>query len=293
MLKRQGLIEAWHDRRIGAGTDIDGAIDSNLEESSIILLLISPDFLASDYCYDLEMGRAMELHREGRAKVIPVILRDCDWKQASFGKLLAVPKDGKPVTHWPDRDSAFLDVVRAIREAVGTEKSEVAEYKHKPASDSVPPSSPIARSSNLRLKKDFSERDRDKFKVETFGYMCKFFESSLSELEARNDGIECEFRKVDANRFTSTIYQHGNAVARCTIFMGGDRYLGRGISFVHGETSESNSYNEALSVSSDDIEMFLTSTGMAAVMSGGGSKKLTQQGASELYWSMLIQPLQT
>ncbi len=94
MLKRQGAIETWHDRRIGAGQEIDGAISGNLEEADIILLLVSPDFLASDYCYDREMIRAMERHHAGDAIVIPVILRACDWHPAPFGKLNATPPDG-------------------------------------------------------------------------------------------------------------------------------------------------------------------------------------------------------
>jgi hypothetical protein len=68
MLNRQGVIETWHDRRIGAGQNIDQAIDDHINHDEIILLLVSPDFLASDYCYDIEMKRAMERHH---AQVMP------------------------------------------------------------------------------------------------------------------------------------------------------------------------------------------------------------------------------
>src|SRR4051794_23858837 len=84
MLKRQGVIDTWHDRRIGAGQEIDGSISRNLEDSDIILLLVSPNFLASDYCYDKEMLCAMERHERGEAAVIPVILRACEWHHAPF-----------------------------------------------------------------------------------------------------------------------------------------------------------------------------------------------------------------
>src|SRR5437762_917707 len=77
MLKRQGFIETWHDRRISAGEILDHAVSENLESADIILLLVSPDFLASDYCYDREMMRAMERHEAGLSAVIPVILRPC------------------------------------------------------------------------------------------------------------------------------------------------------------------------------------------------------------------------
>ena len=118
ILKRQGVITGWHDRRIGAGREWEGEIDKHLNTADVILLLISADFLASDYCYDVEMKRAMERHEAGETRVIPVILRPVDWKGAPFGKLQALPKDAKPVTSWPNRDEAFTDVAQGIRAAV-------------------------------------------------------------------------------------------------------------------------------------------------------------------------------
>lgn len=116
-LKRQGIIDTWHDRRIGAGVEIEKAIDARINTDDIILLLVSPDFINSDYCYDKEMARALERHDRGEAIVIPVILRPCDWHPTPFGKLNAVPRDGKPITRWPDMDEAMLQVALAVREA--------------------------------------------------------------------------------------------------------------------------------------------------------------------------------
>lgn len=118
LLRREGAIRAWHDRRIGAGRKWEGEIARHLESANLVLLLISPDFIASDYCFDIEMTRALERHEAGEARVIPVILRPADWQTARFAKLQALPMDGKPVTTWPDRDSAFVDVVRGIRAAL-------------------------------------------------------------------------------------------------------------------------------------------------------------------------------
>jgi hypothetical protein len=118
VLRRNGLIENWHDRKIGAGNDWQGTIDANLEAADVILLLVSSDFLASDYCYDVEMKRAMERHKQGSAKVIPVILRDCHWQAAPFGKLQALPTDGRAVTSWGNRDEAFTDIAKGICDQV-------------------------------------------------------------------------------------------------------------------------------------------------------------------------------
>ena len=293
MLKRQGLIETWHDRRIIAGSELDAEISIQIDQVEVILLLVSPDFLASRYCYDREMMRAMERHNAGDAVVIPVILRPCDWHDAPFGKLMATPRDGKPVTLWPNRDMAFLEVTRAIRDAIkkmggSTTVESRPQFHPSPAKTVDRP-----RSSNMQVSRTFSDREKDKFKVETFEYMAKFFENSLEELERRNQDIETSFRKVDANRFTASIYRNGNSVAKCTIFMGGDSYLGGGICFIHGETASSSSYNESISVASDDVSMYLSSSGMTSAFRGTGDRqRLTQQGAAEDFWAMLIQPLQ-
>jgi hypothetical protein len=118
MLKRQGVITGWHDREISVGTEWAGKIDEHLNSARVILLLISADFLASDYCYDVELKRAMERHKVGEARVIPVILRSVDWQGAPFGKLQALPKDAKPVTSWDNRDEAFTDIAQGIRNIV-------------------------------------------------------------------------------------------------------------------------------------------------------------------------------
>ena len=107
-LKRKGLIATWHDRRIIAGSHVGDAIDANLDAAQVILLLVSSDFIASDYCYEREMGRAMERQKNGDA-------RPCDWHDLPFGGLLAAPRDGKPITTWSNIDEAFLDVERAIK----------------------------------------------------------------------------------------------------------------------------------------------------------------------------------
>ena len=118
LLKHQNVIEEWHDRRILAGQEFNEEIDRHLESAKLILLLISADFVNSNYCWSIEVRHAMERHEAGTATVIPVILRACDWHSAPFGKLIALPKDGLAVTSWPNQDEAFADVARGIRKVV-------------------------------------------------------------------------------------------------------------------------------------------------------------------------------
>ena len=120
VLRRQGIINLWHDRSISAGTEWEREIDNHLNTARIILLLISPDFLDSDYCYSIEMKRAMERHERGEACVIPIILRPVYWHKTPFGKLQALPTDGKPIvsSKWFTQDEALFDAAEGIRTAV-------------------------------------------------------------------------------------------------------------------------------------------------------------------------------
>ncbi|MEP2472053.1 MAG: toll/interleukin-1 receptor domain-containing protein [Paracoccaceae bacterium] len=292
MLKRQGLIETWHDRRMLAGDHLDWTISKELDEADVVLLLVSPDFIASDYCYKIEKGRALERHKEGTARLVSVILRPCDWTHTDLAQYLVTPTDGKPITKWPDRDEAFLDVTKSIRRAIeqigaANAPNDVHGFiEREPELEAPVP--PTPRSSNMRLKKEFSEADRDQFLDDAFSYMESFFQSSLAELQIRNQGIEVRHRKIDANTFTATIYKDGSKAAACSIRLGGQ--LGKGIAYSDGDEAPANSYNENLSVENDDQKMFLRPMGMNHFVPRDSS--LSNEGASELYWSLLIHPLQ-
>lgn len=138
-LRQQGVITEWHDRKIVAGTDWKQSIDAHLMTAVIILLLICPGFLASDYCYGVEMQRALARHAKGDACVIPVILRPVDWQGTPFAHLQCTPKDAKPVSMWANRDEAFRDVAKAIRVAI--------EQLHPPLS----PSSAAQQNASFQL----------------------------------------------------------------------------------------------------------------------------------------------
>ncbi|SER52022.1 TIR domain-containing protein [Azotobacter beijerinckii] len=117
-LKRQGVIQIWHDRKILAGDDWKGKIDHHLNDAEIIVFLISPSFLASEYCFDVEVRRAMERHAEGAAKIIPIIVRPCLWQESEFSEFQVVPRDGQAITLWSDKDSAWLDAISGLKKYI-------------------------------------------------------------------------------------------------------------------------------------------------------------------------------
>jgi len=114
-LRREGLLSEWHDRKIKAGKDWANAIDDNLDRANIVLLLVSPDFMASDYCFDVEAARALQRQEMGVCRVVPVVLRTTDWEGGPFAKLQALPTGAKPVVEWDDRDAAFVDIADGLR----------------------------------------------------------------------------------------------------------------------------------------------------------------------------------
>jgi TIR domain-containing protein len=117
-LKRQNIITAWYDGDIAPGTEWQPQIMDHLNTAQIILLLVSADFMASDFCYSIEMTQALARHDAGEARVIPILLRPTDWKGAPFAKLKMLPTGAKAVINWPTHDEGFADVVQGIRAAI-------------------------------------------------------------------------------------------------------------------------------------------------------------------------------
>lgn len=292
MLKRNGLVRAWHDRRITAGSDLDGAISKHLEEADVILLLLSPHFLASDYCYETEAARALQLHAAGKAVVIPVILQPCDWLESPFRKLRATPKDGKPVAKFPNMNDAFLEVTRDIREAANA----LGKAEGLQPSASIPDEikatpNTETRSSNLRLKKIFTDRDRDRFLDESYAYIQNFFENSLAELRDRNPGIEFSFKSITATGFTAAVYVDGAKRTSCHIWLPGRKSFGGDISYAANDSVPTNSMNDWMTVENDGYRLGLKTSGMS-MMRSSTDDLLTPQGAAEHFWSQFIFPLQ-
>jgi hypothetical protein len=297
LLKNQGLIDAWHDRRIVAGDEIDNTIFSQLETADIILLLVSSDFISSSYCYSLEMTRALERHNAGQARVIPVILRHCEWTSAPFGKLMAAPRDGKPVTAWPDRDEALADVAKQVRRAVEAARATAASKQIARVSVSTTSTlgqaalkaTSLPRSSNLRLKKEFTERDSDDFLRSTFEYVCNFFEGSVDTIRERNPDVKGTFDRIDSRRMAATLYRNGKKIAECSVRLEGLR-RSNGIAFSYDASAAQGTFNEMLSVEMTDQYLYFKSMGMA--WNVGHDKQLSQEGAAEFLWGLFIKNAQ-
>jgi hypothetical protein len=153
-LRRDGKITAWYDREILAGDDIDTEISSNLKASEIFLALVSPDFLASNYCYEQEMTKALERHAESTLRVIPIILEPCDWRLTPLGKLKALPKDGKAISIWTNENIAYLDVVTELRR-ISSEQEQPKRSDQK--ENEAVPRSEKRETKRYRIKSEFPD----------------------------------------------------------------------------------------------------------------------------------------
>jgi len=113
-LKHQGLLTNWYDHNIAAGLEWMRERAEQLNAATLIALLISPDYLNSEYIYSTEMSKAMQRHEAGTARILPIFLHPVYWEGAPFAKLTALPSDARPLTAWDDRDKAFVNITTGI-----------------------------------------------------------------------------------------------------------------------------------------------------------------------------------
>jgi hypothetical protein len=137
-LKRQNIITSWYDGHIIPGAALEPEIMNHLKRAQIILLLVSADFIASDFCYTKEMKEAFARHEANKVSVIPILLRPTDWQGAPFSKLKMLPTDAKAVTSWRTLDDAFEDVVQGIRAAIDDLISKGQSSNPQPAKRNIP-----------------------------------------------------------------------------------------------------------------------------------------------------------
>jgi len=311
LLKREGHVDIWTDHCIRPGEAFDTAINAALSTSDIVLLLISSDFIHSDYCFGVEMTEAMARSARGESVVIPVILRPCDWMTAPFGKLKALPTDGLAIVKWPTLDDGYLDVVKQLRAlltkdagakpAAKTSSSRPSQVQPGALSGepAVPPAqqgasnfvgqAPAKRSSNLSLPKKFTDLERSEFMQEGFNEIRSYFERSLSELQARNEHIKTKHTVITSQAFTATIFDQGKKVAGCGIKIGGG-FGANGISYSGSDDPHVNSINESLSIGDDKYNLGWKT--MMGGMGGRGEALMTHDGAASHLWDMFVSRLQ-
>jgi len=287
MLKREGALKAWTDHGILPGDGVDGAISAQLEESTIFVALVSPDYLASRYCYEKEFERALALAQAGRMRIIPVILEPCDWLSSPLKEFLALPKDGLAVSGWTNQNNAFLDVVTGLRRIL-TMPDERRESGPEFGSAAAPPRAGAVR--QPRIKQDFDAIQRADFADKTFAVIQDYFRASCDEL-MRIEDLRARFEVMDSTAFTCTVVNRGRlqgGEAHITVHNGKGRSMGFGgdISYVNQRYAEANTSNGSIRVEHDDYNLFLAMDHLGS--SAREKEKITPEQAAARLWTEFV-----
>jgi TIR domain len=313
-LRREGLIGIWHDRMLKPGEHLDQAIEVKLAASDLIILLVSPAFIASDYCSEREMIRAFQRAQSGKAKVVAFILRPCRWQNLpllnnlKLGDFMAVPRDGKAVITWKPLDEAFDDGVGAIRDLIinwggknlnnhhlaGRETARPTQVLPRPTEKTGSEQNVRTRSRSPNLPRRFTDFDRDTFMDDAFEVIALSFKERLAKLEQENEGIKTRFQRVDAHCLTATIYSHGDMAGGAKVYRSGMSHRDNSIQLSYDLSTARNSYNESLTVEHDDERLYLKAAGLAHLMGGGDveSQMLGPSEAADYLWSAMMSELQ-
>jgi TIR domain len=287
MLHRENLITAWYDRKILAGDDFGREISSHLADSDLFLALVSPDFLASNYCYEQEMENALKRHADGTLRVIPIILEPCDWESSPLGKLKALPKDGKPISTWTNENVAYFDVVTELRRLIGTTEKNLNDPTAKPQGPSSSAASQPSR--RYRIKRDFDSIDRDKFRRQAFAIIEEYFRRSIDELNAIGDPIRAHFENMGSGAFTCTVLNKASRTkeAHITVRNGDDDSFGRDAIVYSFSRRERSSANGFIHVEANEYELYLKSDGFG-FRRAQDSEHLSAEEAADGLWREFI-----
>ena len=281
MLKREGIIAELVDQEIPPGDDLDEGILGGIDSCDLFLPLVSSSFLASDYCYETEMTRAFARQDAREIRIVPIVIEPCDWMESPLQNLKALPKDGRPVSEWPDRNAAFLDVVEGLRRLLLKASVGLSASADEPFGE---PTSPTSQS--YRIKRDFNEIDRSDFRDKVFREFREYFQAGIDVLD-RHDGLRARCTDMSHKSFTCTVVncRKGNTTAHITVHAGGGRMSLGDIYFSFEENASKNTANGSFYVRSDDYELFLESGIFGMTYE---DKRVSSQEAAASVWEQFI-----
>jgi hypothetical protein len=298
-LRREGLIDLWHDGLLRPGEHLDPAVQAALAASDVVILLISADFIASEYCYEQEMLRAFARQRDGTVRVIPIILRPCQWKGVPIGsdkrlsEFVALPKDGKAVISWPDTDTAFDNAVGAIRDMLKVDNGNGIQDKagSAPTNDAAARPLRTGSASLLGIAAKPTDLDRDRFLRTGYMTTAALFEEKLAELRASDARIDTDFERIDSRSFAASVYLDGKRVGQVSIWHGGDMWRNALCLSYDTATSTRNSMNDWLPIEDTPQGLaFGAGNGMFRQRAGG---PLDADGAAGYFWENFLEQVRS
>jgi hypothetical protein len=246
VLRREGLIEAWHDRKLLPNEHLDSSISAQLAASDVIVLLVSADFIASDYCYEKEMVRAFERAAAGQAKVVTLIVRPCAWKNlpvgggAKLGDFVALPADGKPVIEWANTDQPLTAAVDAIRRILQVEHSKKSPH--------------VSNEFDLG---GFSEEEVETYFRQEFDAIATLFEEQASDTADPKlmPGLKIYINRSE-NAICAQAYYRGDFVTRGTFYVVDEKIMRYAIGFTFDRIMLRKLVSDHVYVKTDMSELY-------------------------------------
>ncbi|TDL74113.1 toll/interleukin-1 receptor domain-containing protein [Palleronia sediminis] len=285
-LKREGRIEAWYDRDILAGDELDAEVKEQLESCELFLLLVSPDFLASDYCVETEMNRALERHDARHARVVPIIIEPCDWAASRLRALKALPQDGKPISEWTNQNLAYLNVIQELRRILDHEPPASLPGSSAPAAldgDGVEQSAPERR---YRVRREFDDIDKAEYREAAFKAIKSYFQSAVQELNSV-EGLRGRFTDLSETSFGCVIVNRGlgRGTAHLTVHGGRGKHHFGDVYYSFSEDAAENTANGWFSVEADEYELHLK----GSIGFSHNERRMNPETAAETLWAEVLQ----
>lgn len=281
-LEREGTVAGWYDREIHAGGNIATEIENALEGASIFIACASPDYIASNYCYDKELDRALAREAAGELTIVPVIFEPCDWLSTPLAKFKALPGDGKPVSEYTNENVAFLEVIRELRSLTQTSKDGVESA---PSATSSVKTTDVSLS-RYRVKKDFDELDKRDFVERSFNDIYRFFEASAGELASLPE-IEARLSPLAEDSFSCTVINRGFRRGFETIHIRRGGTWGA-IDYLFGQQNSRSTSSGGFRLEADDYQLHLRSASFTGVRRPSGRENITSIEAAQEMWDELL-----
>lgn len=282
-IKRDGKLTSWTDEIIPAGGAVNDHISNNLETSQIFIALLSPDYIASNYCYEKEFTKAIKMQENGTLIIIPIILEPCDWLNTPFREFKALPKDGKAISDWNNANTAFLDVVQNLRKLIGNDEEREMVFP-------ISANSASTLSRNYRVKKDFDSLQKIEFIEQSFNEVKENLTAYLKELEMVDENIKYRVFKDGENIFESLIVNRNKINTEATLQLvinAGKKVFGTRQNMFGLEKdlmysiNASNSMEKAFSLSNDEYSLFWVNDNYY----GREKNKLTLKEITDIIWN--------
>ncbi|WP_424494124.1 toll/interleukin-1 receptor domain-containing protein [Salinimicrobium sp. GXAS 041] len=282
-LERDKSLDAWTDNEILAGSKIDEKVAAALLDSDLFLALLSPDYINSNYCYEKEFQKALEMQERDELIIVPIIVEPCDWLNTPFKKFKALPKDGKAISEWSNTNTALLNIIQNLRMLiVGTDTNHSPQPGHK--------TSPTR---NYKIQRDFDSIQKMDFLEETFSKMKVHLKKNIEELNLLNN-IQAKIVKENKNTFQAILVNRNKINSESMLSITTDEKMAIprisfgnsnfNISYSTGEKRQQH-FNNTFSLANDEYDMFWENSSVHSFSYGQEKERLTERDMVDQIWT--------